>query len=258
MGDGREGGGPWRSCSRVLATLLVLGASFGGFGGCGEEESASSDGDPCEPGARRDCDCDELHSGTQLCRGDGLDYLSCDCTTAAAGGAGGVGGSQDAGAGQCVEEADACRRSGDCCGFPDAACVATSVTPAGNAAPEGGASLGEPNADEDASSGLCASTCDANAKCVSGCCAVLDDYSGACTAARLCGDGSCRENGFSCDDSADCCDFDEESPGSYCLDLERGGPGVCAARCDDDGDCESECCLPLANGDSACFPTEDC
>ena len=223
----------------LVARAGLMGVGFVGIlllglgGACGSERRSSGADDlSCQSGATRDCLCDADHSGTQRCRSDGGGYSACDCTVDGVAGASGTAGAT--GAELCIAEGVRCERSGDCCSFPDGACIWLD----GEAA--------------------CAPGCDTNGQCDTGCCALLDDYSGACALESACGETGCRLDGSSCDSVGDCCGFDTETPTSYCVDLGRGGPGVCSGRCDDADDCESGCCLELGNGDSACFPSEDC
>jgi hypothetical protein len=205
-----------------LVTVAVIALTVA----CGSEKVPTESAmEACEPSTERDCECDNGQLGTQTCRTDGLDYKRCECSN----GAGGASGSAE-----CSEEGQVCEHSEDCCLYPENSCVEL---------------VGEAR---------CVTSCSSNAECESGCCLVLNSFLGICAAAESCGGEACRENGSSCDTAEDCCDHDTDAPESYCIDVERGGPLVCSARCEEAEDCNSGCCLKLDNGDSACFPQEDC
>ncbi len=107
-------------------------------------------------------------------------------------------------------------------------------------------------------SATCALNCDANSDCSSRCCVQsLPDYTGACGAnISLCGGSGCRQNGRTCDLQTDCCNYAAGT--ARCIDLGRGGPGVCSATCTSNANCQSNCCRPLNGGGNACFPAEFC
>lgn len=135
----------------------------------------------------------------------------------------------------CADDYDQCNANVDCCGFADkhAFCV------------------------NDGDSALCRPTCDTDADCPSGCCALLDSGDSVCAPADIC-DGSppaCQDTGEACAANSDCCGY--SAGDAVCVDY-GGGDVVCAAICYFHGQCQSGCCAPLEDGTGACSPGQFC
>lgn len=135
------------------------------------------------------------------------------------------------GGGGCSNAGERCEGQSECCG--DTTCVSFN------------------DADP-----VCAAFCDANSGCQSGCCELLDDNSGACAPLSICGGSGCRDTGFSCDQTSNCCDA--ATGDATCVDLGAGGPGVCAAQCALQTDCQSGCCTHLEDFSGVCAALSTC
>jgi hypothetical protein len=152
------------------------------------------------------------------------DYDKVDEGAAGAGGGGGTGGSS----GGCSDPGERCQGQSECC--QDTTCVSFN------------------DADP-----VCAASCSENSACQSTCCELLDDNTGACAPLSICGGSGCRDTGFTCDVTSNCCDA-----AAVCVDLGAGGPGVCAAQCALQTDCQSGCCTHLSDFTGVCASLDTC
>ena len=188
----------------------------------------------CVTGTER-CPC----YGNGTCNG-GLVCASSLCVNVNAGGAGGLGGT----GGKAVRTggttsvggssgALSCSAAGTVCSNdPTVCCVGlTCVVDA-----------------RSPSNGTCAVLCNTDGECASGCCwPLLNGTASVCAPSQYCGQ-TCRDVGASCLDSpGSCC------PGTQCaFDDPSSTIASCAAICDFDAECVSNCCAPSGSGNNVC------
>ena len=258
--DDEEEGAPFGDTGNALGGSMSTGGSSGAGPGCGTvTEVGMCDGfiiTYCERGELKGGDCRDLDPSCTC--GFSEEFGANDCLCGGSGGTGGTGGMGGTGGkgamggaggkggtggkggaagkggtagagGMC---AVSCMNQSECCG--NTQCVSFD-----EAAP------------------VCAPNCTRKSQCLSGCCAFLADFTGACGPASACGATGCRALGRPCDTAADCCALTGGGT-ARCVDFDRGGPRLCSFPCTGPADCESGCCHLDASGVRACASPEIC
>lgn len=191
-----------------VVSLFTLAALFLGCSSGGGGGGSSSE-------CSKDADC----KGERVCSKGAC----VDPGTGGTGGGSGAAGSSGSG-GNCAGPGSYCSVNGDCCSAGD------HIGP-----------LGQVCISDDSS---CHAACSSNSECSSGCCAgVSGSAYGACGAASLC-ETSCGAPGASCTVTGDCCSSASNAPyGETCLSDDY----TCHADCTASSQCNSGCCVKLAN-----------